>query len=72
MFLLTIDHLRFLKELKVLPGVIIGIHNLKYIRYTYDSVLRADAQNKLHELLQKRVKENGKKGQSINCKLQDI
>lgn len=55
-----------LRELEVLSRYIIGSHNLHNIRYADDTVLIADTQRKLLELLQKIVKESEKKGLNIN------
>lgn len=53
-----------MRELDVLPGFIIVSHNLK-IRYADDTVVIADTEKKLQELLQKEIKENEKKGLNI-------
>lgn len=65
MCLLNLYSEAFLRELEVLPGFIIGGHNLKNIRYTDDTVLIADTERKLQNLLQKVAKESEKKGLSI-------
>ncbi len=57
-----------LRELEILPGFIIGGHNLNNIRYADDTVLIADTEKKLQNLLQKVAKESEKKGLSINYK----
>ncbi|MGX9987587.1 reverse transcriptase domain-containing protein [Soonwooa purpurea] len=57
-----------LRELEDLPGFIIGGHNLNNIRYADDTVLIADTEKKLQELLQKVAKESAGKGLSINYK----
>ena len=57
-----------LKELVDLPGLVVGGHNINNIRYADDTVLIANSEEKLKELLEKVVEESKNKGLSINCK----
>lgn len=57
-----------LRELEILSGFIIDGHNLDNIRHSDDTVLIAEMEKKLQNLLQKVVKESEKKGLSINYK----
>lgn len=57
-----------LTELVYLPVFIIKGHNLNNIHYAEDTVLMADSQGKLKELLNMVVKESKKKKMTIKCK----
>ena len=61
-----------LRELEDLPGLVVGGHNINNIRYADDTVLIADSEEKLKELLDKVVEESKNKGLSINCKRQNV
>lgn len=56
-----------LSEWEILPGFIIGRHNLNKRKYEDETVL-IETQRKLQKLLQEAVKESKKKGLPINCK----
>jgi len=51
-----------------MPGFVIGGHNVNNIRYADDTVLLAESQEKLQDLLDKVVDASRKKGLTINCK----
>jgi len=57
-----------LRELDGMPGFVIGGHNVNNIRYADDTVLLAESQEKLQDLLDKVVDTSRKKGLTINCK----
>lgn len=56
-----------LKELEVQTGFIIGGQNLSNVAIQM-TLMMADIERKLQELLDKIVKESSKKGLTINCK----
>ena len=55
-----------LRELEDLPGLVVGGHNINNIRYADDTVLIADLEEKLKELLDKVIEESKNKGLSVN------
>ncbi len=57
-----------LRALEDLKGVHVGGRNVNNLRYADDTVLIAESQAKLQELLDKVVEESETKGLSINCK----
>ena len=54
-----------LRELEDLPGLVVGGHNINNIRYADDTVLIADSEEKLKELLDKVVEESKNKGYQL-------
>lgn len=56
------------RELEVVPGFVIGGHNLNSIRYADVTVLIADTERTLQKLLRKLVKKSKRKGLNINYK----
>lgn len=57
-----------LRELEILPGFIIGSHNLDNIRYADNTMLITNTKRKLQEFLNKVVMESEKKRLTICCK----
>ena len=55
-----------LRELEGLPGFSIGRHNINNLRYADDTVLLAESEEKLQDLLNKVVVGSKKKGLIIN------
>jgi len=57
-----------LREISTLQGFLIGGHNLNNLRYADDTVLIAESEEKLQEILDKVVEASEKKGLTINCR----
>ena len=57
-----------MRQIEEMEGLKIGGHNINNIRYADDTVLTADSEEKLQELLNKVVEESENKGLELNSK----
>ncbi|GFS23270.1 retrovirus-related Pol polyprotein from type-1 retrotransposable element R2 [Elysia marginata] len=57
-----------MRQIEEMKGLKIGGHNINNIRYADDTVLTADSEEKLQELLNKVVEESKNKGLELNSK----
>ena len=57
-----------MRALEGMPGIKVGGYNMNNIRYADDTVLIADNENELQEMLDTVVRESEKKGLSLNKK----
>ena len=57
-----------MRQIEEIEGLKIGGHNINNIRYADDTVLTADSEEKLQELLNKVVEESENKGIELNSK----
>ena len=57
-----------MRQIEEIEGLKIGGHNINNIRYADDTVLTADSEEKLQELLNKVVEESENKGLELNSK----
>ena len=57
-----------MRQIEEMEGLKIGGHNINNIRYADDTVLTADSEEKLQELLNKVVEESKNKGLELNSK----
>ncbi|GFS16711.1 retrovirus-related Pol polyprotein LINE-1 [Elysia marginata] len=57
-----------MRQIEEMEGLKIGGHNINNIRYADDTVLTADSEEKLQELLNKVVEESKNKGLELNRK----
>ena len=57
-----------MRQIEEIQGLKIGGHNINNIRYADDTVLTADSEEKLQELLNKVVEESENKGLELNSK----
>ena len=57
-----------MRQIEEIEGLKIGGHNINNIRYADDTVLTADSEEKLQELLNKVVEESQNKGLELNSK----
>ena len=58
--------------LEGMPGIKVGGYNMNTIRYADDTVLIADNENELQEMLDPVVRERVKKGLSLNKKKTEV
>ncbi|KAK3784412.1 hypothetical protein RRG08_039413 [Elysia crispata] len=61
-----------MRQIEEIEGLKIGGHNINNIRYSDDTVLTADSEEKLQELLNKVVEESQNKGLELNSKKKTI
>ena len=61
-----------MRALKGMPGIKVGGYNMNNIRYADDTVLIADNENELQEMLDTVVRESEKKGLSLNKKKTEV
>ena len=57
-----------MREIKDMPGAIVGGHNINNLRYADDTVLISESQDQLQKLLNKVLEASEAKGLTINCK----
>ena len=61
-----------MRALEGMPGIKVGGYNMNNIRYADDTVLIADNENELQEMLDTVVRESEKKGLSVNKKKTEV
>ena len=61
-----------MRALEGMPGIKVGGYNMNNIRYADDTVLIADNENELQEMLDTVVRESEKKGLSLNKKKTEV
>ena len=62
------DLFNFYRDLTPLQGILVGGQIVNNLRYADDTVLIAESEGKLQEILDKVVESSERKGLSINCK----
>ncbi|KAK3750249.1 hypothetical protein RRG08_041278 [Elysia crispata] len=66
--LFSLNSEMIMRHIEEIEGLKIGGHNINNIRYADDTVLTADSEEKLQELLNKVVEESENKGLELNSK----
>ena len=61
-----------MRALESMPGIKVGGYNMNNIRYAHDTVLIADNEKELQEMLDTVVRESEKKGLSLNKKKTEV